>query len=245
MNSLSSALSGAGLTTKESEIYLALLKLKSGTAYKIAKLAKIKKPTTYVLLESLREKGFVLKTPSKRGTTYTAKSPDELVQNVEQKLNNILQVMPQLKNFFKDNQNNINVFYFEGFDGVKDLLFYKINEIKDEKVYAFFAKLDIMDESIIKLTNSWANILLKNNILLKGITPDVEITRNAISGVPGMYQEIKFVKLEKYSSNISIDCVHNFVRIIDYKNLNGIIIENVEVSKTVRQIFEMVWESLE
>jgi sugar-specific transcriptional regulator TrmB len=245
MHNIANILSGAGLTSKESEVYLALLKIKRGTAYRIAKTSKLKKPTTYVILETLREKGFVLKTPSKRGTTYTAKSPDELAQSAENKLNSILQILPHLKNIFTGSQNNINVFYYEGFDGVKDLLFYKIDEIKNEQICAFFAKLENYDESILKLTKSWATTLLKNKVLLKGITPDVEITKKAIEDNPGIYQEIKFVDPKKYSSNISIDCIHDFVRIIDYKNLNGIIIENVEVTNTVKQIFEMVWSSLE
>lgn len=244
MNTLSNTLTGAGLSSKEASIYLTLLKIKTGTAYKIAKVAQIKKPTTYVILESLREKGYVLKTPSKSGTTYTAKSPDELVSNVEQKLNNIIQILPHLKNIFKGDQDNINVYYYEGLDGVKDLLFYKIDEIKNEKMCAFFAKLEIKDDKIIALTKKWAETLLKNNILLNGITPDVKITRDAISETPKIYQEIKFVNVKKYSSNISIDCVHDFVRIIDYKNLNGIIIENKEVTNTIKQIFEMVWEHL-
>ena len=109
----------------------------------------------------------------------------------------------------------------------------------------FFAKLENYDEAIMKLTKSWATVLLKNKVLLKGITPNVEITKKAIEDNPGIYQEIKFVDPKKYSSNISIDCIHNFVRIIDYKNLNGVIIENVEVTNTVKQIFEMVWSSLE
>jgi len=244
MNSLANTLSNAGLTLKESEVYLAILKIKSGTAYRIAKISKIKKPTTYVILETLREKGFVLKTPSKRGTTYTAKSPDELVQNVEKKLDSLLQVLPHLKSIFKGNEDNINVFYYEGFDGVKDLLFYKIDEMKNENMYAFFAKLEDYNEEIIELTRQWSAVLLKNNILFKGITPDVKITREVIESDPSIYQEIKFVDPKKYSSNISIDCTHNFVRIVDFKNLNGIIVENKEVTKTIKQIFEMVWEHL-
>ncbi|MFA7315113.1 MAG: helix-turn-helix domain-containing protein [Candidatus Magasanikbacteria bacterium] len=244
MNNLSNILTDAGLTQKESIIYLTLLKIKTGTAYKIAKIAQLKKPTTYIILESLREKGYVLKTPSKRGTSYTAKSPDELVQNIENKLNNILQVLPHLKNIFKGNQDSINVFYYEGIQGIKELLDYKISEMKNEEIVGFFAKLDNENEAITKLTKHWASLLLKNNISFKGITPNVKITRDMVKSNLHTQQEIKFVDPKKYSSNISIDCIHGFVRIIDYKNLNGIIIENKEVSNTIKQIFEMVWEHL-
>jgi sugar-specific transcriptional regulator TrmB len=244
MNTLSNTLIGAGLSSKEASIYLTLLKIKTGTAYRIAKIAQIKKPTTYVVLESLREKGYVLKTPSKRGTSYTAKSPDELVNNVEQKLSNILKILPQLKNIFGDNNFGISVFYYEGIQGIEELLNYKISEMKNEEIVGFFAKVDNENETITKLTKHWADLLLKNNISFKGITPDVKITRDMVRSNLFTPQEVKFVDPQKYSSNISIDCVHGFVRIIDYKNLNGLIIENKEVTHTVKQIFEMVWEHL-
>lgn len=244
MNNLSNTLIGAGLSSKEASIYLTLLKIKTGTAYKIAKISQIKKPTTYVVLESLREKGYVLKTPSKRGTSYTAKSPDELVTNVEQKLSNILKILPQLKNIFGDTNFGINVFYYEGIQGIKELLDYKISEMQNEEIVGFFAKLENENKLITELTKQWASLLLKNNISFKGITPDVRITRDMVKENLHTQQEIKFVDPQKYSSNISIDCVHGFVRIIDYKNLNGIIIENKEVTNTIKQIFEMVWEHL-
>ena len=49
------------------------------------------------------------------------------------------------------------------------------------------------------------------------------------------------IKLVRYSSDQSIDTVQDFVRIIDYKNLQAVIIENTDLAATFKQIFEMLW----
>lgn len=48
-----------GFTGNEANVYLAALELKEALASSIAKRAGVKRPTTYVLLECLREKGLV------------------------------------------------------------------------------------------------------------------------------------------------------------------------------------------
>lgn len=48
-----------GFTENEANVYLAALELKEALASSIAKRAGVKRPTTYVLLEALREKGLV------------------------------------------------------------------------------------------------------------------------------------------------------------------------------------------
>ena len=54
-------LKNLGLNDKEANIYLALLQLGKSTATKIAKKSGLKRPTTYVIIEQLIDKGFVQK----------------------------------------------------------------------------------------------------------------------------------------------------------------------------------------
>jgi sugar-specific transcriptional regulator TrmB len=56
MNPIIIQLKELGLTEKQAKIYLALVEIGKGTAYAIAKQAKLKRPITYVILEELRLK---------------------------------------------------------------------------------------------------------------------------------------------------------------------------------------------
>lgn len=56
--------------------------------------------------------------------------------------------------------------------------------------------------------------------------------------------DFKFVPFEQYSATISIDVGDTFVRIIGFRGLQATIIENPDVARTVRQIFDMVWRTM-
>ena len=62
-----------GLTDKQAKVYLALLSLESSTAYEIAQHCEVKKPTVYVILEELRQKGLVLKVPHAKKALFEIK----------------------------------------------------------------------------------------------------------------------------------------------------------------------------
>lgn len=244
MNEILKALTNAGLNQKEAEIYLILLKLKTATAYKIAKDSSIKKPTVYVILETLRQKGFILKTPSKRGTVYTAKSPDEFINIIEQKFTSVLNTLPLLKSIFKESSNNINVFYFEGMKGLEDLCYYRFDEINDTEMVGFFAKPSTNFKEYEALFTKWSKDLLKRKVKISGITPDHQYMKGQVENNRDAYRNLKLVDPEKYSSTVSIDVSLNFVRIMDLKNLNGVIIENTDLANAIHQVFDMVWEGL-
>ena len=72
-----------GLSEKEAKVYLALLELEVATATEIAKNSNIKRSSTYVVLESLKEKGLVGTTEEKRIQRFVASSPDFLLYQAQ------------------------------------------------------------------------------------------------------------------------------------------------------------------
>jgi sugar-specific transcriptional regulator TrmB len=57
------SLKNLGLNEKEAKVYVALLQCPGATAYLIARHSGLKRPTTYVVLEDLIDKGVVTKIP--------------------------------------------------------------------------------------------------------------------------------------------------------------------------------------
>ena len=72
------SLKNLGLNEKEARVYVALLQLGKATAYSVAKHSGLKKPTTYVILDDLIDKGIVSKVPRAKIMQYTAISPEDL-----------------------------------------------------------------------------------------------------------------------------------------------------------------------
>lgn len=77
--SLRPLLQKAGLTDKEAEIYLALLALHSGRVSSIAKTSGQSRSHTYLVLQSLEEKGLVSHVESGKVIQYVAEPPHRLV----------------------------------------------------------------------------------------------------------------------------------------------------------------------
>src|SRR4051812_35603168 len=74
-----------GLSEKEARVYLAALEIGQATADQLAKQANIKRPTTYVQLESLMKMGLMSTYEEGKKTYFTPESPDTLKKIFESK----------------------------------------------------------------------------------------------------------------------------------------------------------------
>lgn len=239
MNEIIQSLNNLGLTDKESKIYVALLRLGEATVGDIADVAAIKRPTAYVILDELRKKGMVLKTPHAKKTIFRVKPPDELHK---QAIDNIVQfekMLPKMR-AINPRQKPVKTLYFEGLQGIKEALHYRMDELEDQTIPGFWAKNNGLDAKVLALFDQWGKQNEKNGNVFSGITPNHESIRKLKEKNPKEYEQIVLVPESDYSSDISIDITKDFVRIIDPHELKGVIIENKRVADAVKQIFSIV-----
>ena len=94
---LETVLEQLGLSSKEAAIYLAALELGQAPVLRIARKAGVKRPTGYVTLASLHEKGFVEVVPKGTTTFYQAVDPEILYQRFNEKIKHFGSVLPELR----------------------------------------------------------------------------------------------------------------------------------------------------
>lgn len=233
-----------GLSDKEAAAYVALLKLGEGTAQQIAKESGLKRPTAYIILDNLRLKGFVLKTPSAKRTRFTAKSPRGLYEEYLGRIQDTARAIPMLEALHKSDKR-INTMYFEGPAGVAESLEYKLGELSGTKIDGFWAKVDTWDAQTKKHIDRWGEIAAASGIAVRAIAPEHESLKSYRKSDTAMRRIIKTAPLKTYSSNTSIEVTDLFLRITQFDPPQAVIIESAELVKTVRQIFNMVWKSLD
>jgi sugar-specific transcriptional regulator TrmB len=243
METLIQSLISAGLSDKESRVYISLLQLGKSSAYGISVKSGLKKPTTYVILDELLKKGLVLKIPRAKKQQYIAKSPEEFFSLAEEKLRMAKKSLPQLQSLVQG-ESNTKVLLFEGLSGMEQICFYKMDELKDSEDIGFWAKSEGVSDSFFEIASRWAKSLLKNNITMSGITPDNRSVHEWMPQHPAM-KHTHLIPETDYSSKISIDVTKKFVRVVDGHALQGIIIENERVADTLRQIFKLVMKQYE
>src|SRR3989344_4562656 len=114
-------LQALGLSEKEAKVYLAALVLGPDTVQNIAKKAGINRPTAYLQIESLKEKGILSEVEKDKKVLYMAESPDRLsslLNTYEKELAfkkaELERVMPSLLESFNKAGERPKVRFFEG-----------------------------------------------------------------------------------------------------------------------------------
>lgn len=235
------SLASLGLNEKQARVYVALLQLGCGSAYVIATKSGLKKPTTYVILDALVAKGLVLKVPRMRKQLYEAKSPEEFFAIAEERLVMAKKILPELMAMAKGEEAKVRSMFFEGISGARQALWYHMKEMEGQEVIGFYASSHDAPKEFLDLAFEWCDEIEKRNMHVRGIAPVHESLRAWSDRYARENFNFKFVPFEQYSATISIDVGGTFVRIIAFRGLQSVIIENLDVARTVKQIFEMVW----
>lgn len=105
-----------GLNEKEIQIYLSLLELGRATVLSISKNAGIKRPTAYLVLQSLVVKGFVSRVIKGNKTFFTPQNPKKLITEEEFRLKELQEVVPNLEIMFRKKKDRPHIRIFEGKD---------------------------------------------------------------------------------------------------------------------------------
>ncbi|MFB6212254.1 MAG: TrmB family transcriptional regulator [Candidatus Magasanikbacteria bacterium] len=236
------AIQKIGLDDKEARAYLSLLQLGVSSAQKVAEESGLKRSTTYVILGQLKEKGAVSLVPDAKKKMYRPVTPEKLFEKAEKEISKARDALPEIKALENTGSEKPNAIFFEGHEGVKEALNYRLEDLKDKEMVAFYAK---SDEDILKSFNyfeDYNNKLKELNISARGIAPKDE-NLDYFRQVDEEYnRQIKVLSQNDYSSTVSIEITKDFVRILDPNNLQGLIIENESIAQTLNEIFELVWE---
>lgn len=237
------ALEYLGLTEKESAVYLSLLSLSQAHVSEIAGHAKLKRPTTYIILEELRKKELVLKVPHVKKAIYSAVDPDVFFKTRMENFRNAYAALPQLKARYKK-EAKISTLYFDGEEGITNALFYRQDELKNSETVGFFAKADKVSKNIVKASHDWREAMKKNGMKLRGIAPEHSTLEEFRKTDTSVNQFFKSIGVEEYSSDVSIEANDLFARIMLFDSEQAIIIESPAIVKMLKEVFELVWKKL-
>lgn len=115
-----------GLTDKEACVYLACLQLGPSPVQPIARKAKVVRATTYVVLDTLMNRGLVTKYKEGKKTLFSAEPPRQLTRLLEKEQENLQEkqreldgLLPELQILMKASGGQPTVRYFSGREGLR------------------------------------------------------------------------------------------------------------------------------
>lgn len=237
-----------GLSVKEAKVYLASLELGESTVQEIAKKAEVNRPTTYVQIESLMQRGLISSVDKGKKRYFIAESPNQLLKllddqksETQRKAEDFKEMLPELKAIYNLSEERPRVRFFEGKKGL-EVIKDEILKVKDKKMEAIFS-VDDLDNVFSKDEKAeYFNRRLKQGIKMKGI-----YTRSAGSfDKTAKGDEIRVIPKEKFPITVDITIFSDRVALSALrKELVGVIIESKEIADTLRSIFNLAWEASE
>lgn len=239
---LADKLSNIGLTSKEAQIYLALLTIGQGTAYQVAQHCEVKKPTVYVILEELRKKGLVLKVPHAKKALFAAADIGEYLHDKENKLSSVRSILPALH--LLGQTPSPSVYSFSGIRGISQALDFKFDTMRSKTFSSFYSVYAAGNPEVLSLYREWDAKALSGDIGFKIITSrEKRGYYRELQELQALSERVQVKVLENYDfpTTVSIETAESFVRIVDEQNVQATIVDNTTTAAAMRQIFELVW----
>lgn len=234
-------LKNLGLEQKEAVIYLALLELGEATILTISQKSSIKRPTAYLVLRSLEEKGFVSRIVRGKKTLFSAQHPKKLLTEAELRLKELQEIVPQLESLFHREEGRPRVMIYEGKS--------ELDRAYDE---SFIAKGEIIYMGTLGLSMGVFPRTFKKvefvtpspEFRIRELVDESEESRKYADEVRGPYHGVRFIPKELLPFEVDIGVFGNRTLISSVKKEYFTIgIESEEITRAFRTIFEVMWRA--
>lgn len=249
INNLKKGLILLGLSPKELDIYAKTFELGPANIEEIAKGARIKRSTAYLLVKQLIEKGFLFEDNKKYGKLIFALEPEKLLTVVSSRQRQfrrqeieLEEKMPELKAIYQADGVLPKVRVYEGKRGLLDVrkdILQKKQEIllwtNQETERKFFSE---------EYHKAFIEERFQNEMPIRVLAVKNELGLTLQKSDGEQLRKTKILS-EGVMFNAETYIYGNKIAILDYqKDIIGIIIESVSVAGSQRAIFEMNWDNI-
>jgi sugar-specific transcriptional regulator TrmB len=232
-----------GLSEKEAKVYLAALELGKAPVAKIAQKAEVNRATTYVQIKSLMAKGLMSSYEEGKKTYYFAEFPEKLsllfreqAMAIQRKQEYLDKILPELRSLNTLEKDKPTVRYFTGKNGIYTM----VEEFLQMK--SKIARLIYSVDALNKIFSDEERKKARVRRIKKGIKTKVIYTYKDGELKSTRDGERRKIPFEKFPITCDIALFDNKVRIASLgKRLVGIIIEDDEIAKSLKSVFELAW----
>jgi sugar-specific transcriptional regulator TrmB len=239
-------LTDIGLSEKEAAVYVALLSFDKALVNEIAVKADIKRPTAYVILESLQKKGLVSETNMGKKTFYLAEPPEKLKIFVDRQMHLLEEnkksldiIIPQLKGMKREEGEKPAIQFYDGKEGVlssnNDTFAEKID---NEPVYIVYSKSAVSNI----FTEQEANMMRGRRISLGIKSKAIYTSTDGERPSDETGDRVK-IDADKYPITSDITIYGDRVKIAIFgKRISGISIKSQEFAETLKSLIKFIFD---
>lgn len=230
------ALKELNLSDREVKVYLSLLMLGQSSANEVAKKARLNRVSTYDILKSLLERGFVSYVIISGVKHFEAVEPSMFLDSLEEKQEKIKAVMPELESIKTSLTKKPQIEVYEEINGLKSIF----NDILSENKETWFVGDPKMLDSLQFYFPHFIKQKRKQGLFSKVITYDCPAMRKYQSESPERFISMKFIEQKVEMTKVIYG---NKVAFLTFREKNsiGILINNEDIANTERKLFNILW----
>lgn len=228
-----------GLNQKEAKTYLALLELSEAHPSIISKKSGIKRPTTYVILEQLTQKGLVSHVKKKNAIVYRAIDPRKLLEEEKNKINNLEDALPELTSlgtkFGVTPQMSI-------YEGTKGLIQIMEDTLSTTEPLLCWCDVEMAVSTVLAdYFPYYLKKKIEKKIALKGIFTYNQAGLRHKKFQKEELREVYLVPKDKFPFKNEINIYEDKVAIISHQDEMGVIIQNQNIADSQKAIFHLAF----
>jgi HTH-type transcriptional regulator, sugar sensing transcriptional regulator len=231
----------SGLNQKQASVYMALLELGTGSVQLIAKKAELKRPTTYLVLDELQQKGLVSLVPQKK-VLYTAEPPDKLLNDLNRKQEILKRYLPGISALHNSKKEKPQVQLFQGKEGMREVYNLAL-QYKQIDIFCTVSDVAIIFPDLPKDLKKSANegtISVREMVTKK----DADIVHAKWIGDTDNY-EVRHSPIGKEFLTDNFIFGNHVVFCSYQPYLMAVLITSEGISTSLKTLYELAWESAE
>ena len=231
-----------GLNGKKADVYLAALELGKARVIEIAKKAGVKRTTCYDILLDLERQGLIYETAKGKKRLFIGEDPEKIKKELVAKQKIFDEILPELQAVYNIKGTKPKIRFYEGKEGLREVY---ADTLKYSGELLSFASEDVLRV----LGKDWADLYLKQRVKkeihTRAIMPKTSGIQEYAAKDREQLRMSKLIDPQKYPFSVEINIYgHQRVALMSSKEETGIIIEGAEIYKTMKLIFELVWDNL-
>ncbi len=250
MNTLIEELEKFGLSEKEASVYLASLELGPSPVQDICHKGKVNRATTYVMIESLMNRGLMSSFVRGKKRFYVSESPERLravlrVQRreLESKEEQFEKTFPMLSALYNAEGAKPQIRYMEGMEGIATVR--EMFEKLDGEVIQFapFQPSVMAEELSIGRSEHIQKIHSVNSAFRILLVTD-QTDPSKLPDLPNV--EIRMIPSARFPTDAEIVVRGNTICLYSFKSaILAVVITSLELANGVRSLFELAWAGAE
>lgn len=226
-----------GLSEREAKVYLAALELGEASVQEIAKKAGLERTGTYYLIEALIREGILNKIDKDR-TLYIAAEPQVILDLAKRKKQLIEEHFSEFKALYNISDKKPKVRLYEGIEGIKTI-FEKTLE-KNEEILAF-TSFAVGHDYVDEWGHEYVKRRAKKGISMRDIAEDSPESQDHKAHDKEEKRETRLVPKDKFPFTNEINILSDWVMIVSWKDMIGLVVESKDIATMWRSVFELAW----